>query len=46
MEHFRAEDGAFFDTSDSHEKLIARPRSMQDNATPAGNTLMAYNLIN
>ena len=45
MAHFRGEDGAFFDTSDSHEKLIARPRSMQDNATPAGNTLMAYNLI-
>jgi len=44
--HFRSEDGgAFYDTSDTHESLIARPRSLQDNATPSGNSQMAYNLL-
>ena len=45
LEHFTAEDGGFFDTSDDHEKLIVRPRQLQDNATPAGNTMMAKQLI-
>jgi hypothetical protein len=46
LDHFRAEDGiGFYDTSDDHEKLVARPRGLQDNATPSGNSLMAYNLI-
>jgi uncharacterized protein len=46
LAHFVAEDGAgFFDTSDDHEKLIVRPRSLQDNATPAGNTMMAKQLL-
>ena len=46
LAHFRAEDGAgFYDTSDQHEQLVARPRAFQDNATPSGNNLMAYNLI-
>lgn len=46
MDHFAAEDGAgFYDTSDQHEQLVARPRAFQDNATPGGNNLMAYNLI-
>jgi hypothetical protein len=44
--HFSAQDGGgFYDTGDDHEALIARPRSLQDNATPGGNNLMAYNLI-
>ena len=34
--HFRAPDGRFYDTSDDHEALIARPRDLQDNATPSG----------
>jgi uncharacterized protein YyaL (SSP411 family) len=41
LEHFRAQDGGFFDTSDDHETLIVRPRNVQDNATPSGNALMA-----
>jgi uncharacterized protein YyaL (SSP411 family) len=45
LDHFPAEDGGFFDTSDDHETLIARPRNMQDNATPSGNAMMAKNLI-
>ena len=46
LAHFVAEDGAgFFDTSDDHEKLIVRPRSLQDNATPSGNTMMGKQLL-
>ena len=45
LEHFSAEDGGFFDTSDDHEKLIVRPRQLQDNATPSGNNMMAKQLI-
>jgi uncharacterized protein len=44
--HFKAEDGhGFFDTSDDHEKLIVRPRSLQDNATPSGNSMAARQLL-
>ena len=46
LDHFADESGAgFYDTSDEHETLIARPRSLQDNATPTGNNLMALNLL-
>jgi uncharacterized protein YyaL (SSP411 family) len=45
LEHFSAENGGFFDTSDDHEALITRPRSLQDNATPSGNSMMAQQLI-
>jgi uncharacterized protein len=45
LEHFSAEDGGFFDTSDDHETLITRPRQLQDNATPSGNSMMAKQLI-
>lgn len=46
LDHFTATDGTgFFDTSDQHEELVARPRSFQDNATPSGNNLMAHNFI-
>lgn len=45
LAHFAAPDGGFFDTSDDHEALIARPRSVQDNATPAGNSVMAKVLL-
>jgi uncharacterized protein YyaL (SSP411 family) len=44
LAHFAAEDGGFFDTSTRHESLIARPRSLQDNATPSGNSMMAKGL--
>jgi uncharacterized protein len=45
LARFRADDGGFFDTSDDHEALIARPRSLQDNATPAGSSMMARVLL-
>lgn len=46
LAHFvDAENGGFFDTSDTHEKLIARPKGLQDNATPSGSSLMAFNLM-
>jgi len=42
LERFSArEAGGFFDTSDDHEVLIARPRSIQDNATPSANAAAA-----
>jgi hypothetical protein len=46
LAHFMGDDGGgFYDTSDDHEALVARPRSLQDNATPSGNNLMAFNLM-
>lgn len=45
LAHFGHEGGGFYDTSDDHEQLVARPRNLQDNATPSGNTQMAYNLL-
>ncbi|MFO7321789.1 MAG: thioredoxin domain-containing protein [Chloroflexota bacterium] len=45
LAHFRAIDGGFFDVSDEHEQLIVRPRNVQDNAVPSGNSIMAKNLL-
>lgn len=45
IEHFRAPDGGFFDTSDDHEALIIRPRELQDNAVPSGNAMAAVGLL-
>ncbi|MCA9907412.1 MAG: thioredoxin domain-containing protein, partial [Anaerolineae bacterium] len=45
LARFAAEDGGFYDTSDAHEQLIARPRSLQDNATPSGSAMMAKGLV-
>ncbi|PJF40379.1 MAG: thioredoxin domain-containing protein [Phototrophicales bacterium] len=39
------EDGKLYDTSDEHESLMARPRAVQDNATPAAANLMAWNWL-
>ena len=38
--HFAGAEN-FYDTSDDHEKLIARPRNLQDNALPSGNSMAA-----
>jgi uncharacterized protein YyaL (SSP411 family) len=35
----------FFDTSTAHERLIARPRELQDGATPSGNAVAAHVLL-
>jgi uncharacterized protein YyaL (SSP411 family) len=39
------EHGGFFDTSDDHETLIARPKDIFDNATPSGNSVAADVLL-
>jgi uncharacterized protein YyaL (SSP411 family) len=37
--------GGFFDTAASAERLVSRPRDMQDGATPAGNSVAASVLL-
>lgn len=45
IEHFSADDGGFYDTSDDHESLIVRPRQLQDSASPSGNSMAAKQLL-
>jgi uncharacterized protein YyaL (SSP411 family) len=46
LAHFYDEkDGGFFDTSDDHERLIHRPKDIQDNALPSGNSMAATVLL-
>ncbi|QBR93621.1 thioredoxin domain-containing protein [Nocardioides euryhalodurans] len=44
LEHFRTDDGGFFDTADDAEALIARPRDPSDNASPSGLSSMVHAL--
>ena len=43
--HFSDPAGGFFDTRDDHEKLISRPKSIQDTPIPSGNSLAASLLL-
>ncbi|HSH03121.1 MAG TPA: thioredoxin domain-containing protein, partial [Anaerolineae bacterium] len=43
--HFGDEAGGFFDTADDHEQLLYRPKELQDNATPSGNSVAAGVLL-
>ncbi len=43
--HFSDPAGGFFDTSDDHEALLHRPKDVQDNATPSGNSMAAHVLL-
>ena len=45
VEHFHRPAGGFYDTSSDHERLITRPRSLQDSPTPSGNSMAATVLI-
>ncbi len=46
LEHFQDEANAgFFDTADDHEQLVTRPKSLQDNATPCGNSMAVRTLL-
>jgi uncharacterized protein len=40
-----ADSGTFFDTSDEHDQLVVRPRSLVDGATPAANSVAADVLL-
>ena len=43
--HFRDTGKGFFDTRDDHDKLITRPKDLQDNAIPSGNALAVGALL-
>jgi len=46
LKHFEdGEAGGFFFTSDDHEVLMHRSKSLSDDATPAGNGIAAYALV-
>ncbi len=43
--HFADPAGGCFDTADDHEALVARPKSLQDNALPSGGAMAAVVLL-
>ncbi len=45
VERFSDPAGGFFDTPHDGEKLLIRPKDIQDNATPSGNSLACQALI-
>ncbi len=45
LERFADPDGGFFDTADDHERLVTRPKDVQDNAVPSGNAVAAEVLL-
>ncbi len=45
LQHFPDPQGGFFDSPDDHETPLARPKEVQDNATPSGNALAAMLML-
>lgn len=45
LTNFRDPSGGFYDTRADHEELVIRPKELQDNATPAGNSLTVQALL-
>jgi uncharacterized protein YyaL (SSP411 family) len=45
LERFADPEGGFFDTATDHERLITRPRDVQDNATPSGGAVATLVLL-
>ncbi len=45
LAHFADPAGGFFDTPDDGERLVVRPRDLQDNATPSGGAMTATVLL-
>ncbi len=45
LARFTDPDGGFFDTTEAHEELFTRPRSVQDGALPSGNGMAAWVLL-
>ena len=43
--HFSDPEFGFYDTRDDHEPLLFRPKDLQDNATPCGNSLAVQALL-
>ncbi len=44
LARFESPDGGFYFTSHDHERLLLRPRSAHDDATPSGNAVAALSL--
>jgi len=45
LERFSDPDGGFFDTASDHERLVTRPKDIQDNATPSGGSVATVVLL-
>jgi uncharacterized protein len=45
LARFADPDDGFFDTADDHERLITRPKDVQDNAVPSGGAMAATLLL-
>jgi hypothetical protein len=45
LERFADPAGGFFDTATDHERLVTRPKDVQDNATPSGGAMASLVLL-